>query len=141
MDRPAKDAIQATIRAHVGVVAAPAFVVEQIFDDGAQVGLGAAPGMSRLGDTVSGPVLMTLADAAIYAAIIAHVTDGEHAVTSHLNIEFLRRPPLAALRARAYILRAGRRSVACRAELFGGDDGRPVAHVTAAYARLSPTNG
>ncbi|MDA3922434.1 MAG: PaaI family thioesterase [Salinisphaera sp.] len=141
MKKPTLDVIQATIRAHVGVVASPEFVVEQIFEDGAQVVLGHAPGMSRLGDTVSGPVLMTLADAAIYAAIIAHVPDGENAVTSHLNIEFLRRPPLADLRARAFILRAGRRSVTCRAELFSGDDAKPVAHVTAAYARITREHG
>jgi len=134
--------IQAMIRSQVGVAVAPEFVVDSIFDDGAQITLAVGPEMARLGDTVSGPVLMTAADAAMYAAIIAHVPDGQNAVTSHLNIEFLKRPPLAGLRARAIILRVGRRSVACRVELYTAGEQRLVAHVTGAYARMtSATSG
>lgn len=136
------DAIQTMIRNQVGVAVAPEFVVDSLFDNGSQITLAVGPGMTRLGDTISGPVLMTAADAAMYAAIIAHVPDGQNAVTSHLNIEFLKRPPLADLCARATILRVGRRSVACRVELFSVDDPSLVAYVTGAYARMStPTSG
>lgn len=134
--------IQHSILTQVGVAVAPEFVVNELFDQGAEITLTVTQQMSRLGATLSGPVLMTAADAAMYAAIIAHVPDGENAVTSHLNIEFLRRPPLVDLRARAHILRSGRRSVTCRVELFSGEEATLVAHVTGAYARmLNPTSG
>lgn len=132
--------IQQQLKRQVGVPVAPNFVVNALFEQGAELTLTVTPDMKRLGDTLSGPVLMAAADVAMYAAIIAHVADGENAVTSHLNIEFLRRPPLVDLRIRAYILRSGRRHIACRVELLSGDT--LVAHVTGAYARmLTPTSG
>ncbi len=129
--------IEAVVRQNVGVATQPHFDVLAVGDQSADIRLPYRPGMTRLGDTVSGPVLMTAADAAMYAAIIAHVPDGEYAVTSHFHIDFLRRPGPADVLARAHILRAGRRSVTCRVELFSGDFDTLVAHVSGAYARMS----
>lgn len=134
--------VEATIRRNVGVATQPHFEVRTIGDDHADVRLPYAEGMTRLGDTVSGPVLMTAADAAMYAVILAHVPDGAYAVTSHMQIDFLRRPHAADIFARAHILRCGKRSVNCRVELFSGDFDTLVAHVTGAYARMtSATSG
>jgi len=134
--------IEAVVRQNVGVATQPHFDVLAVGDQSADIRLPYGPGMTRLGDTVSGPVLMTAADAAMYAAIIAHVPGGEYAVTSHFHIDFLRRPGPADVLARAHILRAGRRSVTCRVELFSGDFDTLVAHVSGAYARMtSATSG
>lgn len=134
--------VEAIIRRNVGAAAQPEFQVCAIGDQQAEVRLPYTPGMTRLGDTISGPVLMLAADAAMYAAIVAHVPDGEYAVTSHFHIDFLRRPQAADVLARAHILRAGRRSVTCRVELFSRDFDNLVAHVSGAYARmLTPTSG
>ncbi|MES1946940.1 hypothetical protein C84B14_06311 [Salinisphaera sp. C84B14] len=134
-----KDAgqIETVIRRNVGSPGQPAFRVLAVGTAHADICLPYDAGMTRLGDTISGPVLMTAADAAMYAAIIAHVPDGEYAVTSHFNIDFLRRPKAADVLARATLLRVGRRSVACRVELFSQDFDTLVAHVTGAYARMN----
>ncbi len=50
------------------------------------------PEDTRPGGTVSGPVLMALADTALYVAIHSTIGLTPHAVTSSLNINFLRRP-------------------------------------------------
>jgi uncharacterized protein (TIGR00369 family) len=46
----------------------------------------------RPGGTISGPVLMTVADAALYVAILATIGMVPLAVTTNLNINFLRKP-------------------------------------------------
>ncbi|MBS63372.1 PaaI family thioesterase [Salinisphaera sp.] len=134
-----KDAgqIETVIRRNVGSPGQPAFRVLAVGSAHADICLPYDEGMTRLGDTISGPVLMTAADAAMYAAIIAHVPDGEYAVTSHFNIDFLRRPKAADVLARATLLRVGRRTVTCRVELFSQDFDTLVAHVTGAYARMN----
>ena len=49
----------------------------------------------RPGGTVSGPSMMTLADAAVYAALLALDDKAGDAVTSNFTIAFLRRPESA----------------------------------------------
>ena len=130
--------VQAIVRRGVGIAVRPDFEIVGLGVDSADLRLPFTPGMTRLGDTISGPVLMAAADAAMYAAIVAHVPGGEYAVTSHFHIDFLRRPRAADVLARATILHCGRRSVACRVELFSGSDReRLVAHVSGAYARTA----
>ena len=49
-------------------------------------------GELRPGGTVSGPVMMTTADVALYAAILGEIGLIALAVTTNLNINFLRKP-------------------------------------------------
>lgn len=46
----------------------------------------------RPGGTVSGPTLFSLADCAVYLAIIAHVGEEALAVTTNASIDFMRKP-------------------------------------------------
>ena len=46
----------------------------------------------RPGGTVSGPSMMALADLAAYVVILAHIGPEALAVTTNLNINFLRKP-------------------------------------------------
>ena len=46
----------------------------------------------RPGDTISGPTLMALADVAMYAALLGEIGLVPLAVTTSLNINFLRKP-------------------------------------------------
>src|SRR3546814_8567250 len=50
------------------------------------------PDFLRPGGTVSGPVLMALADIAMYALVMSRLGPVELAVTTHLNMAFLRKP-------------------------------------------------
>jgi len=130
--------IEDMIRNNTGIPGRPAFRVLDVADHAAEISLPYDASMTRLGDTISGPVLMAMADAAMYAVIIAHVAHGQYAVTSHLNIEFLRRPAAGDLHARARILKLGRRFVPCQVDLFSSDRETLVAHVSGAYALMRP---
>lgn len=105
---------------------------------GATVKLHYSERMLRLGGTISGPVLMMLVDTAMYAAVIAHAEHGQYGVTSHLNIEFLRRPPPADLIAEATLLRIGRRQVTATVAIRSEGDARPLLHATGGYALFPP---
>ena len=90
--------------------------------------------MLRPGGTVSGPTQMGLADGAAYALILAHIGPVALAVTSSLNIAFLRKPQPADLVADATFLKLGRKLavVDVRLRSEGSDD--PIAQATVTYA-------
>jgi uncharacterized protein (TIGR00369 family) len=96
----------------------------------------------RRGGTVAGPTLMMLADATVYLALQTH-GDLLAAVTSQLNIHFLRKPAACDLIAEGRILRLGRTLAVAEAllysELAPGDE-QLVAHATVTYA-LRPSGG
>jgi uncharacterized protein (TIGR00369 family) len=92
------------------------------------------PEFLRPGGTVSGPVLMGLADVALYAALLGAIGPVPLAVTSNLTINFLRKPGPGAVRAEARILKLGRRVAVGEVELFSAEAPGMVAHVVSSYA-------
>jgi len=89
----------------------------------------------RPGGTLSGPTLMALGDAAMYALILGRLGPEEMAVTSNLNINFLAKPAPVDLMARATLLRITRRQAVCEVALYSaGNEEELVAHVTGTYA-------
>ncbi|MDF1630369.1 MAG: PaaI family thioesterase [Alcanivoracaceae bacterium] len=88
----------------------------------------------RPGGTLSGPTMMGLADAAMYAAILGQLGRLEMAVTQNLNINFLARPDPCDLIAEAQIIRLGRRSAVLEVRLFSAGSDKMVAHVTGIYS-------
>ncbi|MCC1496427.1 PaaI family thioesterase [Alcanivorax sp. 1008] len=88
----------------------------------------------RPGGTLSGPTMMGLADAAMYAAILGQLGRLEMAVTQNLNINFLARPEPCDLIAEAQIIRLGRRSAVLEVRLFSDASEKMVAHVTGIYS-------
>lgn len=88
----------------------------------------------RPGGTISGPLLMGLADLAMYAIVLVAIGRVELAVTTNLNINFLRKPPPADILAHARLLKLGKRLAVGEVELFSADDPEMVAHVTATYS-------
>ncbi len=96
--------------------------------------------MVRPGGTLSGPTQMALADAAMYAAILATLGKVEMAVTSNLSINFLQKPKPMDLIAEATVLKMGRRLAFCEVRLLSGEPGEEllVAHVTGSYALPGP---
>ena len=79
-------------------------VVETVDDSGVTLRLKVHEGHSRPGGTVSGPALMTLADSAAWMAVMSQVGEVLLAVTTSLHIDFLRKPKLADVLARANVL-------------------------------------
>jgi uncharacterized protein (TIGR00369 family) len=93
----------------------------------------------RPGGTIGGPLLMMLADLVVYAAVLSAIGRVELAVTTSLTINFLRKPPPAAIRAEAKILKLGSRLAVAEVALFTEGDSDMVAHVVATYS-IPPRN-
>jgi uncharacterized protein (TIGR00369 family) len=88
----------------------------------------------RPGDTVSGPTMMALADNAMYAVLLAMIGPVALAVTTSLNINFLRKPTLGDLVAEARLLKLGRRLAVGEVVLYSDGIDDPVAHATLTYS-------
>jgi uncharacterized protein (TIGR00369 family) len=88
----------------------------------------------RPGGTVSGPALVTLADVTSYAALLAHVGPEPMIVTTNININFLRRSPLAPLLASCKILKLGKRLAVVEVRIHPEAGGELIAHATATYS-------
>ena len=88
----------------------------------------------RPGDTVSGPTLMALADVAMYAALLGEIGLVPLAVTTNLNINFLRKPAQRDVIGEARLLKVGKRLAVGEVSLFSDGDADPVAHVTCTYS-------
>lgn len=89
----------------------------------------------RPGGTVSGPAMMGLADVTLYAALLSKIGLVPLAVTTNLNINFLRKPAAhKPIWARATMLRVGRTMGVGEVFVYseGGDE--PVAHSTMTYS-------
>ena len=90
----------------------------------------------RPGGTVSGPVMMGLADAAVYALVLSNIGPVELAVTTNLNINFLRKPSPGDVLAKARMLKLGRRLAVAEVDIISAQSSTQdvVAHVTATYS-------
>lgn len=93
------------------------------------------------GGTISGPVMFTLCDTALWAAVWAATGSGHHAATADMTLHFLRRPRPVDLLAHARVLRAGRRLVYGEVTLWSDGDDEPVCHATGTYARADQPTG
>lgn len=88
----------------------------------------------RPGGTISGPTQMTLVDTVFYYLLLAQLGEEALAVTTSLNINFLRRPAQAALIAEARLLKLGRALCVGDVMLHSEGDERPVAHAQLTYS-------
>ena len=91
--------------------------------------------MLRPGGTVSGATLMALADCAMYVVLLSAIGPISLAVTTNLNINFLRKGALGQdLVATANLLKLGKRLAVGEVTLLPGASVDPIAHVTATYS-------
>jgi uncharacterized protein (TIGR00369 family) len=88
----------------------------------------------RPGGTISGPTMMALADFAMYVAVLAAIGPVGLAVTTSLNINFLRKPGRADLLAEAKLMKLGKRLAVGEVALTSAGSDDIVAHVTATYS-------
>jgi uncharacterized protein (TIGR00369 family) len=88
----------------------------------------------RPGGTVSGPTLMALADAAMYAAILGEIGLVALAVTTNLNINFLRKPAPRDLIAEVRLIKLGKRLAVGEVGIRSEAEEDLVAHATSTYS-------
>lgn len=89
----------------------------------------------RPGNTVSGPTMMTLADFALYVAILAEIGIVGLAVTTSMNINFLRKPEANKdLRGECRLLKVGKSIIYGEVLVYSEGVEEPVAHITGSYS-------
>ena len=127
--------VEALIRSGVPMADDIDLRIERLDARGALARVPFQPKLVRPGGTLSGPTIMALADAAMYAVVLGRLGKVEMAVTSNLNINFLSRPEPVDLYAEARILKLGRRQAVCELSLYSqNEEDDLVAHVTGTYA-------
>lgn len=88
----------------------------------------------RPGGTLAGPVLMALADFVMWGVVMSLIGPVKLAVTTSLNINFLRRPGPGDVLAVGKILKLGKRLAVGEVYLYTGGSEHLVAHVTCTYS-------
>ncbi len=134
MSRISAEEFENITRDRVPFVGQLGVIVEDIGAGNARLRLPFRDDFIRPGGTISGPVMMALADLALYATVLSKIGPVELAVTTNLNINFLRRPLPADIIAEAKLLKLGKRLAVGEVALFLEDDEDMVAHVTATYS-------
>jgi uncharacterized protein (TIGR00369 family) len=86
----------------------------------------------RPGNTVSGPCLFTLADIGGYVCVLSHIGREALAVTTSLNINFMRKAGPGPVDGHCRILKLGKSLMVFDIDIVA--DGATVAHATGTYA-------
>jgi len=110
-------------------------IVEEVGDRSATVSHPIGPAQLRPGDTVSGPLLMAVADVALYVAILGTIGLVPLAVTTSLTINFLRKPsarnPIVGV---CRLMKVGRILVVGEVALYSDRKEEMVAHAVGTYS-------
>ena len=133
---PAVSADQLNAFLHDAFPGAPrGYGVEAVTPAGVRLRMPVGAANGRPGGTVSGPTMMSLADAAAWMATLSRVGIVPLAVTSNLTINFLAKPSLEDdLFADAELLRLGGRSSVTDVRITSGADGPLVAQASVGYS-------
>ena len=87
---------------------------------------------TRPGGTISGPHMMMLSDACMYAVVLSLIGEVKLAVTTSFNINFLRKPSATDLVAKGSIIKLGKRLAVIEVSVYSEDE--IVAHATGTYS-------
>ena len=110
-------------------------IIEATGDKGATVRHKIGERELRPGGTVSGPVMIAVADVALYVAILGEIGIVPLTVTTSLNINFLRKPSAKRdIIGVCKLLKVGRTLATGDVYLYSEGDDRPVAHAVGTYA-------
>jgi uncharacterized protein (TIGR00369 family) len=88
----------------------------------------------RPGGVVSGPSIMALADACMYAVVLSAIGSVKLAVTTSFNINFLYGALPVDLLAEGVMLRLGKRLAVIEVRVHSEGRVQPVAHATGTYS-------
>jgi uncharacterized protein (TIGR00369 family) len=110
------------------------FEIEELVPNESRVRMMFAPWRLRPGGTISGPSLMTLADSAMWIALLGMIGRVPLSVTSHLDIDFLRKPAPADVVGHCRLLKLGRRLAVGDVLMYSDGETRPCARASVTYA-------
>ena len=110
-------------------------IVEKVGGQSATMRLPVGDGDLRPGGTISGPTLMLVADSALYAAILSEIGLVALAVTTNLNINFLRKPAAGKdIIGVCKLIKLGKLLAVGEVAIYSDGDDQPGAHATGTYA-------
>jgi uncharacterized protein (TIGR00369 family) len=95
----------------------------------------------RPGGTISGPSLMALADTGMWVALLAMIGREALSVTSHLDIDFLRKPAPADVIAHTTLHKLGKRLAVGDVLMYSDGESMPCARASVTYAIPSSYKG
>ena len=93
----------------------------------------------RPGGSISGPSMMMLADACMYAVVMSVIGIEKLTVTTNLNINFLRKPGPNDLLAEGKVIKIGKRLAVLEVTILDSSTLQAVAHSTGTYS-IPPAN-
>jgi uncharacterized protein (TIGR00369 family) len=134
MPKMTVEELEQFLDAHFPDMAQRAVSVEKVDENFARVRLRYHDRHLRPGGTIAGPSLMMLADMAMYMALLAMIGPVALAVTTNLNINFLRKPAQADVIGECKLLKLGKRLAVGEVTMFSDGDTEPVAHATVTYS-------
>jgi uncharacterized protein (TIGR00369 family) len=108
--------------------------VESLDGDTLVLALTTSTRHTRPGGTLSGPTMMALADNAAWLVILAHIGPVLLAVTTSLHIDFLRKPGVTDLLARAKLIKLGSRLAVVDVDLYSRGSTDLVAKSSVTYS-------
>lgn len=110
------------------------YVIEAVRHGGARVRRKYHEMSLRPGGTLSGATMMELADVAMYVALLGSIGWVPLAVTTNLNINFLRKPAQRDLLADVRLIKLGKRLAIGDIGIRSDGQEELVAHATATYS-------
>ena len=113
-------------------------LIEEAWHGGCRVRRTFNPRSLRPGGTISGPTMMGLTDFSMYVAILASIGPVPLAVTTNLNINFLRKPAQRDLIAETRLIKLGKRLAVGDVEIYCDGEDEMVAHATSTYSIPPP---
>jgi uncharacterized protein (TIGR00369 family) len=134
-----EDELQRLLEATLPAIDQHGLIVEEAQDQDVRLRFPFDPALMGPGRVFSGPALLSFADTAIFAALLA-ATGGESlSFVVTMNATFLRAMPASDAIAIARVIRRGKRTAHAEAWLFDHTPVEAVLHVTASCA-LRPRN-
>jgi len=134
MPKMSAEELEQFLYSHFPDSAHRAFKVERVDDMFARVRLTFDKRHLRPGGTISGPSLMMLTDTTMYIALLGMIGPVALAVTTNLNINFLRKPEQADVIADCKLLKLGKRLAVGEVTMYSEGDPDAVAHATVTYS-------
>ncbi len=109
--------------------------IEAVGNAGATVIRRIGPDELRPGGTVSGTVLMGVADEALYVAIFGEIGIVPLAVTTNLTINFIRKPPASKyIKGVCKLMKVGKSLAVGEVNLYSAGMNESVAHIVGTYS-------
>ncbi|MGH6672174.1 MAG: PaaI family thioesterase [Xanthobacteraceae bacterium] len=110
------------------------YVLEDLWFGGCRMRRHFHPKSLRPGGTVSGPIMMALADFTMYLAVLSAIGWVPLAVTTNFSINFLQKPAPRDLVAEVRLIKLGRRLAVGEIGIRSDNADDLVAHATSTYS-------